>query len=164
MFKFFKLFGEQYFGFWIGGLLLFAVQEIPYMIMPLIKPDPNPIMNIKEHYQPLAVAEAVLGTACIVLMCSVVREGETIFSVGEGAKRVFFFLACAVLLANFIGWAVYYAGTRTDFVMLTFIVAMPPLYYLFTGLWRGNTPLTVTAAVFLCVHFSHVFLNLRQGG
>ena len=32
MVRWIKLFGNQYLGFWILGLVLFALQEIPYMI------------------------------------------------------------------------------------------------------------------------------------
>lgn len=159
---FFKLFGEYRFGLWFPAILLFAVQEIPYMLMPLIKPDPNPIMNLPEHCKPLAVAEGILGSACIALMLLVFKDGGTAFGIGEGAQRTFFILACAVLALNFIGWGIYFAGTRTNAVMLIFIVAMPPLYYLFIGLWRDNYILVGTAAAFLCVHFSHVCLNLRE--
>ena len=43
-----KISENQYFGFWGLGLILFAVQEIPYMLMPLIRPETNPIMNMTE--------------------------------------------------------------------------------------------------------------------
>lgn len=66
-----KIFGNQYLGFWVLGLLLFLIQEIPYMLMPL-------------------------------------------------------------------------------------------LYYVAIGLWRKNTPLVITGAVFLAVHFVHVLGNLRK--
>lgn len=158
---FFRLFGDHWFGLWFPALILFAVQEIPYMLMPLFKPDPNPIMNLPEHYKPLAVAEGILGSACIALMFLVVNKNTSVFGIGDGAQKVFFILACAVLTANFIGWGIYFAGTRTNAVMLIFIVLMPPLYYLFIGLWRQNYILAGTAAVFLCVHFTHVYLNLH---
>ncbi len=161
MARFFRLFGEQYLGFWSIGLLLFAIQEIPYMIMPILKPQPNPIMDLPEYCKLLAVAEGILGSACIALMVFVVRDDVPLFSIGSESRKAFFFLACAALLLNFIGWGIYFAGTRTPAVMLAFIVAMPPLYYLFIGLWRGNTPLIVAAAVFLPVHFIHVSINLR---
>ena len=35
MVRWIKLFGNQYLGFWVLGLVLFALQEIPYMLMPL---------------------------------------------------------------------------------------------------------------------------------
>ena len=36
MVRWIKLFRDQYLGFWALGLLLFALQEIPYMVMPII--------------------------------------------------------------------------------------------------------------------------------
>lgn len=47
--------------------------------------------------------------------------------------------------------------------MIAFLVALPPLYYVFVGLWRNNRPLTVCGLVFLVVHFVHVWGNLRMG-
>ena len=46
MFKWFKIVKNQYFGLWLIGLLLFAIQEIPYMIMPLY----NTILKIDKCY------------------------------------------------------------------------------------------------------------------
>ena len=35
MVRWIKLYGQQYFGFWVLGLVLFAFQEIPYMLILL---------------------------------------------------------------------------------------------------------------------------------
>ena len=48
MVRWFKLMGDQYLGFWVLGLVLFAFQEIPYMLMPLFHLETNPIMNMTE--------------------------------------------------------------------------------------------------------------------
>ena len=66
-----------------------------------------------------------------------------------------------MLLANFFGCGLCFAGHQSVFVMMLFIVAMPPLYYAAVGLWRKNIALVVTAGVFLAVHFMHVYGNLR---
>ena len=52
-----KLFGNQYLGFWVLGLVLFAFQELPYMLMPLFHPETNPIMNMTETSAVLDVCE-----------------------------------------------------------------------------------------------------------
>ena len=161
MFKFFKLFGNHYLGFWILGLALFAIQEIPYMIMPLFKLDTNPIMNMKESSVILEAAEKILGSLCIALMIFIVHKDSKLFSITGGRERLFFILTAAVLLLNFIGWALYFGGYQSVFVMMFFIVVMPPLYYVFIGLWRNNIILTVTGGIFLIVHFVHVLGNLR---
>ncbi|MDO5110436.1 MAG: hypothetical protein Q4D59_10935 [Erysipelotrichaceae bacterium] len=161
MVRWFRLFGNQYAGFWALGLLLFAVQEIPYLLMPFIHLKTNPIMNMTETSPVLDVCEKILGSLCIVLMMFVIHRDAVFFSIAEGREKLFFTLAALILLANFAGWALYFTGRQSLFVMMAFIVAMPPLYYMAIGLWRQNTPLVITGAVFLAVHFLHVLGNLR---
>lgn len=161
MFRFIKLFGNHYLGFWILGLVLFAVQEIPYMIMPLFKLETNPIMNMKESSMILETAEKILGSLCIAFMMFIVNKNTELFSVADSKEKLFFILTVLVLLLNFIGWAFYFGGHQSVFVMMFFIVLMPPLYYIFIGLWRSNMVLTVTGGLFLIVHFIHVLGNLR---
>lgn len=163
MFRWFKVFPHQFLGFWIVGLLLFIIQEIPYMVMPLIKLESNPIMTMPESSLVLERLEKLLGSLCIALMIFLVHENAVFFSVKSGTERLFFCLAMGVLLLNFFGWALYFTGHQSQFVMLAFLVVMPPLYYVFVGLWRSNGPLTVCGCVFLVVHYLHVWGNLRMG-
>ena len=161
MVRWFKLFGDQYLGFWVLGLVLFAVQEIPYMLMPLFRMETNPIMNMLETSTALDICEKFLGSLCIALMVFVIHKNASAFSVENGREKLFFALAAVILLANFFGWMLYFTGHQSAFVMMLFIATMPPLYYVAVGLWRQNTPLAVTGAAFLAVHFFHVLGNLR---
>ena len=161
MFKFFKLFGSQYLGFWLFGLLLFAVQEIPYMVMPLFKLQTNPIMNMTESSRILDMFEKILGSLCIAFMIFIVNKNSNLFLPADGREKIFFALSVTVLLLNFIGWGIYFSGRQSVFVMMFFIVIMPPLYYFFVGLWRENILLTITAVPFLIIHFIHVLGNLK---
>ncbi len=160
MVHWFRLFGNQYLGFWVLGLVLFAIQEIPYMLMPLFRLKTNPIMNMTESSAALDACEKILGSLCIALMIFVIRKDAAFFSVSNGSEKLFFTLAVVILLANFFGWTLYFTGHQSVFVMMLFIVTMPPLYYAAIGLWRQNTPLAVTGIVFLAVHFFHVLGNL----
>ena len=162
MVRWFKLFGDQHLGFWVLGLVLFALQEIPYMLMPLFHLETNPIMNMTETSAVLDVCEKILGSLCIALMVFIVHKDATLFSITNAREKLFFTLAMVILLPNFVGWGLYFAGHQNIFVMLFFVVAMPPLYYVAVGLWRQNTPLVLTGAVFLAVHFFHVLGNLRR--
>ena len=162
MFKWVKIFENQYLGFWILGLVLFAIQEIPYMVMPLFRLETNPIMNMRESSELLDLCEKILGSLCVALMTFVVHKNAVLFSVNEKTETVFFLLAAAVMLLNFFGWALYFTGHQSIFVMMFFIVLLPPLYYVFIGLWRKNTILTVVGSVFLIVHFTHVLGNLKM--
>ncbi len=161
MVRWFKLFGDQYLGFWALGLILFAVQEIPYILMPLFRLETNPIMNMTETSTALDFCEKLLGSLCIALTVFVIHKNALAFSVSNGREKLFFTLVVLILLANFFGWALYFTGHQSNLVMMFFIVTMPPLYYVAIGLWRQNTPLAVTGAVFLAVHFFHVLGNLR---
>lgn len=161
MFKFVKLFGNQYLGFWVFGLLLFAAQEIPYMVMPLFKLQTNPIMSMTESSRILDMFEKILGSLCIAFMIFIVNKNSNLFLPAEDREKIFFMLSVTVLLLNFIGWGIYFSGQQSVFVMMFFIVLMPPLYYFFIGLWRENILLTVTAIPFLIVHFIHVLGNLK---
>ena len=161
MVRWFKLLGDQYLGFWVLGLVLFAIQEIPYMLMPLFHLQTNPIMNMTETSTALDICEKFLGSLCIALMVFVVHKNAMAFSVSNGREKLFFVLALVILLANFFGWILYFTGHQSTFVMMLFIVTMPPLYYVAIGLWRQNTPLAITGAVFLAVHFFHVLGNLH---
>ena len=161
MVRWLKICGNQYLGFWVLGLVLFAVQEIPYMLMPIIHPETNPIMNMTEKSAALDIGEKIMGSLCIVLMVFVVHKDAPLFSISDGRERLFFISAAVLILANFIGWAFYFTGHQSVLIMMAFIVALPPLFYVAVGLWRKNTPLVFTGAVFFIIHFSHVLGNLR---
>ena len=103
MVRWFKLFGDQYFGFWVPGVVLFAIQEIPYMVMPLFRLETNPIMNMVETSAALDVCEKVLGSLCIALMLFVVHKDAVLFSISEWREKLYFTLALIVLFANFFG-------------------------------------------------------------
>lgn len=161
MVKWIKLFGDQYLGFWILGLVLFALQEIPYMVMPLFRLGSNPIMNMQEKSAVLDLCEKILGSSCIAFMILIVHKNAVLFSAADTRERIFFMLAVLILLGNFIGWGLYFAGHQSVFVMMFFLVMLPPLYYVMIGLWRKNTILTVAGGLFLIVHVTHVFGNLK---
>ena len=67
MHRWVRIYGDQYLGFWILGLLLFAVQEIPYLLMPLLRLETNPIMNMTETSPILDACEKLFGA--VYTMC-----------------------------------------------------------------------------------------------
>lgn len=162
MVRWFKLFGDQYLGFWVLGLVLFLLQEVPYIVMPLFHPETNPIIQMAETSMTLDICEKILGSLCIALMIFVVHKDAVLFSASGGRERLFFTLTVVLLLTNYFGWALYYAGHQSVFIMMLFIVAIPPLFYAAIGLWRQNILLTVSGLVFFAVHFIHVLGNLTR--
>ncbi len=161
MTRWLKLFGHQYLGFWLPGLMLFFLQEIPYMVMPLIRPEPNPIMNMTESSAVLDICEKILGSLCVALMVFILHKDAKYFSVSDGREKLFFTLTVMLLLANYAGWALYFTGHQSVFVMMLFLVALPPLFYVAVGLWRRNVPLSAAGILFFAVHFVHVLGNLK---
>ena len=162
MVKWIKLLGNQYLGFWVLGLFLFAIQEIPYMVMPLFKLEANPIMNMQESSMVLNVCEKVLGSLCIAFMTFIVHGDAKFFSVKSGKEWLFFCIVIGIILLNFGGWLLYFTGHQSFMIMMFFIVVLPPLYYVFIGLWRNNIILTITGCIFLVVHFVHTWGNLKM--
>lgn len=163
MIKWLKLPGNQYLGFWILGLVLFFLQEVPYMVMPLLHLETNPIMNMQELSTVLDLWEKVLGSSCIAMMIFILHEEAAFFSIQPGRERLFFCVTVGILLINWFGWVLYFIGYQSIPVMMLFIVMLPPLYYVAIGLWRNNIILSITGCIFLIVHFVHVLGNLRLG-
>ena len=160
MFKWFKIIKNQYFGLWVIGLLLFAVQEIPYMIMPLIPLETNPIMEMPANSLFLDICEKIFGVLCVAVMVLIVNKDIKIFSVKTKNEIAFFSVAVGVIVLNFLGWILYFCGLQSVAIMIVFIFVLPPLYYLFIGLWRKNYFLVVVGGIFLIIHLSNAFVNL----
>ncbi|MBO4384900.1 MAG: hypothetical protein J5854_05725 [Clostridia bacterium] len=129
--------------------------------MPLFRLETNPVMEMTETSAALDVIEKILGSLCVAVMIFIVHGDAKPFSVSTGREKLFFSAAAAILALNFLGWGLYFSGLRTVFVMMLFIVILPPLYYTAIGLWRRNHPLAVLGLAFLAVHFIHVYGNLK---
>ena len=163
LFKWCKIAGNQFLGFWALGILLFLLQELPYMVMPLFHLKTNPIMNMQESSTFLNICEKVLGSLCIAIMLFIVQKNMVFFELGNGSQKFGFAAALSVLLLNFFGWGLYFSGHQSAGIILTFLVVMPPLYYAFIGLWRRNWLLLFMGSLFTVVHFTHVYGNLKIG-
>ena len=72
MFKFVHLFKHYFFGLSFIGIAAFVIQEIPYMIMPLIKPESNPIMNMQNEIKWIETVQGLLGILSMILLMLIV--------------------------------------------------------------------------------------------
>lgn len=149
-----KLFDNYYLGFWMIGTLLLMLQEIPYFIMAFIKLKTNPIMTMKESSKLLNVFEKIFGTLSMFIMFFIVTKSKTI--------NMGLTISIIILLLNYFGWFLYFKGHQSKWIMLLFIVLLPPLYYLSIGVWRNNMILVITSIIFLIIHFTHVYNNLKE--
>ena len=160
MFKWFKIVKNQYFGLWLLGLLFFAIQEIPYMVMPLIPLETNPIMEMTVNSLFLDVCEKIFGVLSIAVMVLIVNKETKLFSVKSKSEIAFFSVAAGIIALNFIGWILYFYGIQSVAVMIAFLFALPPLYYVFIGLWRKNYFLVAIGGIFFIFHLANAITNL----
>jgi hypothetical protein len=158
--KWFRITQNQYFGFFALGLAFFALQELPYIIMPLIPLQSNPLMEMQDKSVVLNAIEKVLGVSCIIVMLFLVRSDSKWFSLSTSREKIFFGVAILAIIGYFIGWIFYYCGFQGLPLILSTLVALPPIYYTFIGLWRGNYVLAVLGGMFLLAHVANVWNNL----
>jgi hypothetical protein len=95
------------------------------------------------------------------LLLFLVRCDADWFSLSGTKEVVFFGVAVPAIVGYFIGWIFYWNGNQSLPLILGTLVALPPICYVFLGLWRGNTPLVIAGGLFLIAHLSNVWNNLR---
>ena len=161
MAKWFRITKKQYVGFFALGLAFFALQELPYIIMPLLSIQPNPLIEMQDRSVFLNAVEKVLGVSCIVFMLFLVRENARWFSLGTKKEKTYFIVAMAAILGYFVGWTLYFNGFQSVPLILCTLVALPPIYYTFIGLWRCNSFLAICGVAFFLAHITNVWNNLR---
>lgn len=159
MIKFVHLFRDYYLGISFIGIIAFIIQEIPYIIMPFIKPASNPIMNMQSEILWIEKVQGVVGVLSMLLIMMIVRDDVEAFSIAKTKEKVCLALTILMILINFVGWAFYYLGYQHGWLIVTSQFAVVPLYYLFFGLWRSNYLLVGTASLFFIIHTINGYLN-----
>ncbi len=159
MVKLFHLFKNYYLGVSFIGIIAFAIQEIPYMIMPLIKLKSNPIMNMQNEIPWIEKTQNIFGVLSMILLMLIVKDNDKFFSIDTYKEKVFFAITVLMILINFIGWFFYYLVFQYNWLIVISQFAVVPLYYLFFGLWKSNYLLVGTASVFFIIHTINGYLN-----
>lgn len=90
MIKIAHLFKNYYLGISFIGIIAFVIQEIPYIIMPLVKPESNPIMNMQNELKCIQIIQGVFGMLSMVLLMLIVRDDVGFFSIETTRDKVFF--------------------------------------------------------------------------
>lgn len=162
MLRFLRLFKHYYFGISFIGIAAFVLQEIPYIVMPLIKLPSNPIMNMQKGIKWLDIVQGVFGVLSMILLMMIVRDDVKVFSIAAPKEKFFFFLTAAMLLINFAGWVFYYMGNQYGWLIVLTQFAVVPLYYLFYGLWMKNYLLVLTAVPFFVIHTINGYISFMR--
>ncbi len=159
MLKFVPLFKNYYLGISFIGIAAFVIQELPYIVMPLIRPVSNPIMNMQNEIKWIGMLQGIFGMLSMILLMLIVRDDVKLMPIETAKEKAFLFLAVLMILINFIGWALYYMGYQYGWLIVISQFAVVPLYYLFIGLWKSNYLLVVTAVPFFVIHTVNGILN-----
>ena len=159
MLKFIQLFKNFYLGISFVGIVAFVVQEIPYIIMPLIKPASNPIMNMTNEIKWIETVQGIFGALSMIFLMVIVRDDVKLIPRETIKDKVFFFVMVLMILINFIGWTLYYMGHQYGWLIVISQFAVVPLYYLFYGLWKSNYLLVGTAIPFFMIHTINGIMN-----
>ena len=159
MLKFVHLFKHYYLGISFIGIAAFLIQEIPYIIMPLIKPASNPIMNMHNEIKWIETVQGIFGMLSMILLMLIVRDDVKIIPQETGREKTLLFLTVLMILINFIGWTLYYTGYQYGWLIVISQFAVVPLYYLFFGLWNSNYLLVGTAIPFFIIHTINGIMN-----
>lgn len=159
MLKFIRLFKHYHLGISFIGIAAFVIQEIPYMIMPLIKPESNPIMNMQNEIKWIEILQAIFGVLSMIILMLVVRDDVRVFSLETSKEKIFFLLTVLMIAINFVGWAFYYTGHQYGWLIVLSQFAVVPLYYLFFGLWKSNYMLAGVAVPFFLIHTFNGVVN-----
>lgn len=159
MLKFIHLFKNYYLGISFVGIVAFVVQEIPYIIMPLIKPASNPIMNMTNEIKWIETVQGIFGALSMIFLIVIVRDDVKLIPRETIKDKVFFFVMVLMILINFIGWTLYYMGHQYGWLIVISQFAVVPLYYLFYGLWKSNYLLVGTAIPFFMIHTINGIMN-----
>lgn len=72
--KFTHLFKHFYFGISFIGIAAFMIQEIPYIVMPLIKLASNPIMSMTSEIEWIETVQGLFGILSMVVLMLIVRD------------------------------------------------------------------------------------------
>lgn len=157
--KFTHLFKHFYFGISFIGIAAFMIQEIPYIVMPLIKPASNPIMSMTSEIEWIETVQGLFGILSMAVLMLIVRDDIKPIPRETAKDKTFLFLMVMMILINYVGWTLYYMGHQYGWLIMISQFAAVPLYYLFFGLWKSNYLLVGTAVPFFVIHTINGILN-----
>ena len=93
MLKFIHLFKNYYLGLSFIGIAAFVLQEIPYIVMPIIKPACNPIMNMQNEIRWIEPVQGLFGTLSMILLMLVVRDDVKLIPRETAKEKIFLFIS-----------------------------------------------------------------------
>ena len=132
-------------GFDIWALVLFLSVMIPTIIWTFV-PAPNDILRAESTTPVLDITASVLQFMAISCICVLINKGA-----GKVRFTPLVFLLALCVLLYYVGWAIYYCGISSPWVIL--LMTIPPSAALILyAVDRMNLPAVVLAGGFAVLH------------
>ena len=143
-------------GFDIWALVLFLSVMIPTIIWTFV-PAPNDILRAESTTPMLDIAASVMQIMAISCICVLINKGA-----GKVRFTPLVFLSALCVLLYYAGWAIYYCGISSPWVIL--LMTIPPSAALILyAVDRRNLPAIVLAGCFAELHLLFAVSNfIRQ--
>ena len=133
------------FGFDFWGLLLFLLVMVPNFIWFAV-PAPDDILRTESVTPVVDIIGSIFQVLTVAGLCFIIRKERSKF---RFSPLVVATIAC--LAAYYIGWASYYAGITTPWVIL--LLTLPPcLAFILFAIDRKNLPAVVSVVGFTVCH------------
>jgi hypothetical protein len=130
------------------GFILYILQLFPNIIWMLIPPTNNVLMENSSVYPILNIIEQVFGIMTVALLILLINKG------GKSNRKLYIILAILFLAGYYAAWILYYKGMVSPWLLIIGLAAMPPLYFLFVGLWMRNYVVLIPCVVFGVTHIA----------
>jgi hypothetical protein len=136
------------FGFSLTGLILYALQLCPNIVWMLAPPANNALAGNSSAYPILTITERVFGIITVALLILLINKS------GGKNSSLYIGLAILFLMGYYGAWIFYYRGVVSPWLLIIGIAAMPPLYFLFAGLWLKNYTILAPCIIFGVAHIT----------
>lgn len=150
-----KALKQHRFGFSLYALLVFVLQELPYLPWAIWPPRENPLAGNAAAYPWLEITEKAAGILTLALLILLIRkDGEK-----PSFKNRFFTLAAICLAGYYASWIAYFSGVTSGWLIVIGLTALVPVYYLFVALWLKNRLAVIPCAAFIVAHTTVNVMN-----
>jgi hypothetical protein len=136
------------FGLSLIGLIFYALQLLPNIVWMLAPPANNVLAKNSSVYPILNIIERVSGIITVALLILLINKS------GGRSSNLYIGLAILFLAVYYSAWIFYYQGMIAPWLLIIGIAAMPPLYFLFVGLWMKNYAALIAGVVFGVTHIT----------
>lgn len=148
-----KIMKNYKFGFSLAGLILYVLQLLPNIIWVLAPPVNDALARNSSPYPIINVIERVFGFMTVAFLILVVNKNG-----GKNGRR-YMASAALSLAAYYISWIFYYNGVVCPWLLVIGLAAMPPLYFIFAGIWMKNYAVVIPGVIFGITHIAITCVN-----